>query len=119
MEMLSEHPLGRRWLPWLANIFGRREFKVVWNGTVKGREQTGNGVPKGSPLSPVLFWIWMAPIMEDLERKVSVLMRREVEVFSYIDDIHIRVYGRAHGEEEEHGGCVGRVDEVMGEVSRE
>ena len=57
--------------------------------------------------------------MEDLERKVSISMGREVEVFSYVDDIHIKVYSRTHGEVEEHGGWVERVDEVMGEVSRE
>ena len=57
--------------------------------------------------------------MEDLEKKVSVSMGREVEVFSYVDDIHIGVYGSTHGKEEEHGGWVERVDEGMGEVSRE
>ena len=100
-ERLEEHPEGRRWLPWLANSFGRRDFEVVWDGTAKGRAQTSNGVPHGSPLSPVLFLIWMAPIMEDLERKVSISMGKEVEVLSYVDDIHIGVYGKASGEEEE------------------
>ena len=61
----------------------------------KGQGQTGNRVPQGSPLSPVLFLIWMAPIMKDLERKASVSIGRDVEVFSYVDDIHIGVYGRS------------------------
>lgn len=46
-------------------------------------------------------------------------MGRQVEVFSYVDDIHIEVYGRTHGEEEKHSGWVERVDEGMGEVFRE
>ena len=29
MERLSEHPEGRSWLPWLTNLFGRRDFEVV------------------------------------------------------------------------------------------
>ena len=119
MERLSEHSEGRRWLPWLTNLFRRRDFEVVWDGTSKGWGQTGNGVPQGSPLSPVLLLIWMAPIMEDLERKASVSMGRDVEVFSYVDDIHIGVYGRSQCEEEEQGGWVERVNEVVGEVSRE
>ena len=91
----------------------------MWESTAKGRGQTGNRVPQRSPLLPVLFLIWMAPIMEDLERKVLISMGREVEVFSYVDDIHIGVYGKSRGEEEEHGGWMGRMDEVMREVSKE
>ena len=84
-----------------------------------GQQRGGADKQRSSPLSPVLFLIWMAPIMEDLERKVSISMGREVEVFSYVDDIHIGVYGKSPGEEEEHGGWIERVDEVMGEVSQE
>ena len=119
MERLEEHPEGRRWLPWLANFFGTRDFEVMWNGTAKGQGRTSNGVPQGSPLSPVLFLIWMPPIMEDLERKVSISMGREVEVFSYVDDIHIGVYGKTSGEEEDQVGWVEKVNEVVGEVSNE
>ena len=61
----------------------------------------------------------MAPIMEDLERKASVSQGRDVEVFSYVDNIHIGVYYRSLREEEEQGRWVVRVDEVMGEVSKE
>ena len=104
MERLSEYPQGRRWLPWLTNFFGRRDFEVVWDGASKGRGQTGNGVPQGSPLSPVLLIIWMAPIMEDRERKVSISLGRDVEVFSYVDNIHVGVYGRSQGGLEEQGG---------------
>ena len=61
----------------------------------------------------------MAPIMEDLQRKVTLSMGRDVGMFSYIDDIHIGVYGRTECEEKEQGGWVERVDEVVGEVSKE
>ena len=57
MERLSKHLEGKRWLPWLANLFERSEFEVVWDGTGKGRGQRGNEVPQGSPMSPVLFLI--------------------------------------------------------------
>ena len=91
----------------------------MWDGTGKGRGRMGNGVPQGSPLSPVLFLIWMALIMEDLERKVSISMGRGVEVFSYVDDIHLGVYGKNSGEEQDQGGWVEKVNEVVGEVSNE
>ena len=57
--------------------------------------------------------------MEDLERKVSVSLGRDMEVFSYIDDIYVGVYGRSLQKGEQHGGWVERVDEVVVEVSKE
>ena len=58
----------------------------------------------------------MAPIMEDLERKALVSMGRDVEVFSYVDDIHVGVYARSQKVVEEQVGWVEMVDEVIGEV---
>ena len=57
--------------------------------------------------------------MEDLERKVSISLGRDVEVFSYVDEIYVGGYGKSREEEEEQLGWVQRVDEVVGEVFRE
>ena len=43
----------------------------------------------------------MAPIIEDLERKVSLSLGRDLEVFLYVDDIYVEGYGKPHEEEEE------------------
>ena len=49
------------------------------------------GVPQGSPLSPVLFLVWLAPILVEMERRI----REEVpgvgvEFPSYVDDLQDR-----------------------------
>ena len=47
-----------------------RNFEVSWDGAVRGVGRTTVGVPQGSPLSPVLFLVWMAPILVEMERRI-------------------------------------------------
>ena len=48
-----------------------REFEVEWDDAVPGRGAATKGVPQGSPLSLVLFLVFMAPILEEMERRVK------------------------------------------------
>ena len=63
--------LLRCWLPWLERFMSPREIEVAWDGSVRGRGAAAKGVPQGSPLSPVLFLVFMAPILEKMERRVK------------------------------------------------
>jgi len=51
--------MGERILP--------REFELEWDGKVRGKEKTNIGAPQESPLSLVIFLIWMAPIITKME----------------------------------------------------
>ena len=48
-----------------------REFEVEWDDAVPGRGAATKGVPQGSPHSLVLFLVFMAPILEEMERRVK------------------------------------------------
>ena len=66
----------------------RREFEVVWDGSVRGRGAATKGVPQGSALSLVLFLVFMAPILEEMERRVKEKVGRvDVQFPSYVDDL--------------------------------
>ena len=58
---------GRQWRKWMTSFMGKRSFVVSWDG--KGRRvwKTNVGVPQGSPLSLVVFLVWIAPILEYME----------------------------------------------------
>ena len=102
-----------------------REFEVAWDGSVRGRGAAATGVPQGSPLSPVLFLVFMAPILEEMERRVKEEVGRvEVQFPSYVDDLHCSLYDRRVAREEEAGrermqNLVARVQRVVTEVAVE
>ena len=64
-----------------------------------------NGGPTRIPLSPVLFLVWMAPILSEMERRIlEEVPGVAVEFPSYVDDLHCGLY--------ETGRAVGRLDGV-------
>ena len=78
-----------------------REFKLAWDGKVRGRGAATKGVPQGSPLSPVLFLVYMAPILEVMEKRVQEEVGRITVRFpSYMYDLHCGLYDRRAAEHE-------------------
>ena len=83
------------------------------------------GVPQGSPLSPVLFLVFMAPILEEMERRLKEEVGMvEVQFPSYVDDLHCGLYDMRGAEEEEvirerMQDLVARVQRVVAEVAAE
>ena len=85
----------RCWLPRSQRFMSPWEFEVAWDGRVRGRGVAAKGVPQGSPLSPVIFLVFMAPILEEMERQVKEEVGRvEVQLPSYVDDLHCGLYDR-------------------------
>ena len=115
----------RCWLSWLERFMSPREFKVAWEGSVRGRAAAAKGVPQGSPLFPVLFLVSMAPVLEEMERRVKEEVGRvDVQFPSYVDDLHCRLYDRRVAREEEGKrermqDLVTRVQRVVTEVAAE
>ena len=81
----------RGWCRWLIDFFRPREFDVEWDGKIRGHGSANVGVPQGSPLSPVVFLIWMAPILSKMEERVKGETGLDVEVPSFVDDICIDI----------------------------
>ena len=65
---------------------------MEWDGKVRGQGTTNVEVPQRSPLSPVIFLIYMAPILEDMEEKLAQETGFggriiDIELPSFVDDI--------------------------------
>ena len=113
---------------WVEAFVAPREFEVSWDGKVRGVGRSTMGVPQSSPLSPVLFLVWMAPILTEMESPIKEEVPEvAVEFPSYVDDLHSGLYdgGRAvwdMGEvdrKERMGELLDRVSVVLKEVATE
>ena len=88
----------RGWGWWLKQFFKPRQFEVEWDGKVRGKGSANVGVPQWSPLSPVVFLIWMAPILKGMEEKLRDRAGAgradavvDVELLSFVDDMCIDI----------------------------
>ena len=80
------------WGGYIKNFFRPRNFEVEWDGKVRGSSRTNIEVPQGLPLSPVIFLIYMAPILDEIEQRLTQETAwrgktPDVECPSFVDDI--------------------------------
>ena len=87
MNRLDMSEQGKRWKRWLRSFFRERSFSIEWDGQTRGIGKTNVGVLQGSPLSPVIFLLFMAPILEEMEVKLKEELQTDIEITSYVDDI--------------------------------
>ena len=67
---------------------GKRTFTVEWDRKIRGAGEAGEGVPQGSPLSPILFLIFLVPTIHKMERELRrAILELQIEVYSYVDDL--------------------------------
>ena len=93
LAQIAQYDPLRSWRWWLERFMSSREFEVAWDGRVRRREAATKGVPQGSPLWPVLFLVYMAPILEEIEWRVKEEVGRVKVCFpSYVDDLHCGLY---------------------------
>jgi len=65
---------------------------LEWDGKVRGKGKTNIGVPQGSPLSPVIFLIWMAPIIMKMEEALKNRWPTfDLELPLYVVDLYLGV----------------------------
>jgi len=108
--------LERAGLHWEAeycrNFLGPRTFTISWDGSFMGTAHMDEGSPEGSPLSPVLWLIYIAETLRNAQGRMNILSlqpapstnggeRRvtrpkphsrgvswQVDLFSYADDVN-------------------------------
>ena len=98
LDCLSEVEGTRGLCKWVSQFAAARAFEVSWDGRVRVVGTSSKGVPQGSPLWPVLFLVWMAPILGEMEHRIVVEVPGvAVEFPSCVDDLHCGLYVGARG----------------------
>jgi len=69
---------------WIRNFITTREITLAYPGSPRRAHKIDKGIPQGSPLSPLLFVIYIRPLHQ-------VGDSQETFVTSYVDDFQISV----------------------------
>lgn len=87
---------AEQWIPHVERFLTSRDFQMWWDNRARGQGSMTHGAPQGSPLSPILFLIFLKPLLEAIENFATQVTqtthkRAQVYVTSYVDDINILI----------------------------
>ena len=75
-------------MAWIDSFLTRRSTILCTNEHTSEKINIPTGIPQGSPLSPILFLFYNAPLLEELETVGSV------SAAGFVDDVAILVEGK-------------------------
>ena len=78
-----------KWAPWLGEFCKAREVIMSWDGMDRGVIRVERGVPQGSPLLPVVFLLYVARMVREIEGSLQRDLGTRINVVSYVDDIAV------------------------------
>ena len=73
---------------WVQSFLSGRLVQLVIDGTQCPAHRIDSGVPQGSPVSPILFLIYLSAIFDTIEEAVP-----EIQLLSFADDIGLLAPG--------------------------
>ena len=82
LKFLADRGIPARWLRWIRSFFRDRRARVRWNNTYGKWRILKEGVPQGSPLSPLLFILAAAPLSSAIQEGAP-----EVVAPGFADDL--------------------------------
>ena len=83
IHALEMHGLDRRFVDLIANIYADNGARVITVHGKTDRFRNGRGVPQGCPMSPILFNLFLEPILDWLQRTKT----EDAAVLAYADDM--------------------------------
>jgi hypothetical protein len=88
LHTLRSQGFERRLILLLRSYFEDRTAQLVFDGRRSERFKLTQGTPQGSPLSPVLFILFMVPLYRALETHAGLI------TVGYADDTNLLAFGR-------------------------
>ena len=83
LAILKKLGLPFNLISWVSSFLSNRTLRLAFDGQIEGFSNIDTGIPQGSPISPILFLIYIRDLFPSLASSVKPL--------SYIDDIALVV----------------------------
>ena len=75
---------------WTSSFLEDRATTVTIGSRTSDIEEVTTGIPQGSPISPILFLFFNAPLIEECAK-----VKAPIQVGGFVDDIHLLTYGKS------------------------
>ena len=75
---------------WVVSFLDERSTSISMGGKTSPMEAVETGIPQGSPISPVLFLFFNAPLIEECAGA-----KLPIQVGGFVDDIHLLTYSKS------------------------
>jgi len=82
---------------WVESFLSERKTQLAFDGLTEAMGPVQTGIPQGSPISPILFLIYLQPLFEHLSS-----LHPDTFFPSYIDDVGIVVSGPTEASNARH-----------------
>jgi hypothetical protein len=94
---MAKFGLPQEIINWTNNFMTDRFTKLSFDGQSDSLKPINTGIPQGSPVSPILFLIYLRPLFDVINKH-----HPNIECPSYIDDIGLIVSGKSQQRNAEH-----------------
>ena len=75
---------------WVESFLTNRSTSITLGGRTSAIEPAETGIPQGSPISPILFLFFNAPLIEACSKA-----KLRLQVGGFVDDIHLIAYEKS------------------------
>jgi ribonuclease HI len=90
LKTMRELGLPDQYLSWTEDFMTDRRAALAFDGEKESIKPVETGIPQGSPISPILFLIYIRPLFDRIQSKFPA-----VGMPSYIDDVGIVYTGKS------------------------
>ena len=89
LDTLHQMALPIQIIQWVEHFMTMRLISLAFDRQTESQKPVETGIPQGSPTSPILFLLYMAPLYKLLEQK-----HKAIYTPNYIDDVSLVATGK-------------------------
>jgi hypothetical protein len=90
LNTMRELRIPNPMVAWIDSFLSHRTTALAFDGKKEAMSPVQTGIPQGSPVSPILFLLYLRPLFDELEKRQPITWAP-----SYIDDVALVVKGNS------------------------